>query len=85
MKLRYEKKHRMAEYKIGDFVLIKRESIEKKVLNKGFSTIYMGPYKIVEKIGRVSYKAEVHKKPGLVARISVHVKRLKPYLSRVVK
>ncbi|OMJ28055.1 hypothetical protein AYI69_g2485 [Smittium culicis] len=74
----------MEEYKIGDLVLIKRESIEKKGLNKGFSTIFIGPYKIVEKIGRVSYKAEVHKKSGLVTRISVHVKRLKPYLSRVV-
>ncbi|OMJ15110.1 hypothetical protein AYI69_g8309 [Smittium culicis] len=77
MKIRYDKRHRTAEYKIGDLVLIKRESIEKKGLIKEFSTIYMGPYKIVKKIGRVSYKAEVHKKSGLVTRISVHAKRLK--------
>ncbi|PVV02074.1 hypothetical protein BB560_003483 [Smittium megazygosporum] len=85
MRQRYNARHRATEYQIGDYVLLKRQTADGLNSTLGLSSAYTGPYRIVDKIGRVSYLLEYMDDYGYRTRTTAHINRLKPYYSRTVE
>ncbi|KAG6656727.1 hypothetical protein CIPAW_04G042200 [Carya illinoinensis] len=80
MKKWADQKMRHAEYRIGDLVLVKILSSQHKFtrkLHKGLVRRYEGPFPIIKKIGKVSYKLDLPSKFKLHP--VFHVSCLKPY------
>ncbi|KAI0510715.1 hypothetical protein KFK09_011324 [Dendrobium nobile] len=78
----YDTKHRFVEFSVGDFVFIKIRPM-KGVLRFGkvgkLSPRYIGPFEIVERIGKVAYRLAL---PATYAVHNVfHVSSLRKYLS----
>ncbi|KAI0524545.1 hypothetical protein KFK09_003919 [Dendrobium nobile] len=78
----YDVKHRFVEFNVGDFVFIKIRPM-KGVLRFGkvgkFSPRYIGPFEIVERIGKVAYRLTL---PTTYAVHNVfHVSSLRKYIS----
>ena len=68
------------EYQVGDLVFIKILPIQHKStrgLHKGLVRRYEGPFPIIKKVGKVSYKVELP--PTLKLHPVFHVSCLKPY------
>jgi len=72
-KLQYDKKAREITFKVGDKVLIYDETLQRGRSKKSES-LWIGPYKIIEKHSKVNY---IVKKGKKTARINVN--RLKPF------
>ncbi|OMJ16297.1 Transposon Ty3-I Gag-Pol polyprotein [Smittium culicis] len=81
MELRYNKRHRAVQYEVGDLVLLKRQTKEGLNNTLGISTVYIGPYQIAKKIGRVSYLLKNTDEDGYTTKRTAHVSKLKPYNS----
>ncbi|RVW49488.1 Transposon Tf2-12 polyprotein [Vitis vinifera] len=80
MKKWADKKRRHTEYKVGDMVLVKLLPQQFKSLrpvHKGLVRRYEGPFPILGKVGKVSYKVELP--PRLKIHPVFHVSYLKPY------
>ncbi|PKU76320.1 hypothetical protein MA16_Dca027522 [Dendrobium catenatum] len=78
----YEAKHRFVEFNVGDFVFLKIR-LMKGVLRFGkvdkLSPRYIGPFEIVERIGKVAYRLAL---PTTYALHNVfHVSSLRKYIS----
>ncbi|KAL6345668.1 hypothetical protein AAG906_017404 [Vitis piasezkii] len=77
MKKWADKKRHHTEYKVGDMVLVKLLSQQFKSLRLGLVRRYEGPFPILGKVNKVSYKVE------LPLRLKIHhvfhVSYLKPY------
>ena len=77
MKKWADKKRRHTEYKVGDMVLVKLIPQQFKSLrsvHKGLMRRYEGPFPILGKVGKVSYKVE------LLPRLKIHLIFLESYL-----
>ncbi|RVW38676.1 Transposon Tf2-8 polyprotein [Vitis vinifera] len=80
MKKWADKKQRHTEYKVGDMVLVKLLPQQFKSLrpvHKGLVRRYEGPFPILGKVGKVSYKVELP--PRLKIHPVFHASYLKPY------
>ncbi|RVW96749.1 Transposon Tf2-8 polyprotein [Vitis vinifera] len=80
MKKWADKKRRHTEYKVGDMVLVKLLPQQFKSLrpvHKGLVRRYEGPFPILGKVGKVSYKVELP--PRLKIHPVFHASYLKPY------
>ena len=80
MKKWADKKRRHAEFQVGDLVLVKlipQQFKSFRKVHKGLVRKYEGPFPILGRVGKVSYKVE------LPARLKIHpvfhVSNLKPY------
>ncbi|PVU87244.1 hypothetical protein BB560_006525 [Smittium megazygosporum] len=82
MEKRYNARHRSVEYNVGDYVLLRRETKEGLNNTIALSTNYIGPYRVIKKIGRVSYRIERLDDEGYRTQVTAHIKRLRPYISR---
>jgi hypothetical protein len=53
-----DKRRRLLEFKVGDYVYLKVTLMKKKHfgIKKKLATRFVGPYKIIEKKGPVAYK-----------------------------
>ncbi|RVW63223.1 Transposon Tf2-2 polyprotein [Vitis vinifera] len=80
MKKWADKNRRYTEYKVGDMVLVKLLPQQFKSLrpvHKGLVRRYEGPFPILGKVGKVSYKVELP--PRLKIHPVFHASYLKPY------
>ncbi|KAL5744672.1 hypothetical protein ACOSQ2_027788 [Xanthoceras sorbifolium] len=80
MKKWADKKRRRVEFQVGDLVLVKLLPQQFKAfrkVHKGFVRKYEGPFPILKKVGKVSYKVELP--PRLKIHPVFHVSHLKPY------
>ena len=80
MKKWADKKRRMVEFHEGDLVLVKLLPQQFKSLrkvHKGFVRMYDGPFPVLKKVGKVSYKLQLP--PKLKIYLVFHVSMLKPY------
>ncbi|KAL6209724.1 hypothetical protein ACLB2K_020664 [Fragaria x ananassa] len=80
MKKWADKKRRHVEFKEGDLVLVKLLPQQFKSLrkvHKGLVRKYEGPFEVIKRIGKVSYK--LHLPPKLKIRPIFHVTMLKPF------
>ncbi|RVW28374.1 Transposon Tf2-11 polyprotein [Vitis vinifera] len=80
MKKWADKKRRHTEYKVGDMVLVKLLPQQFKSLrpvHKGLVRRYEGPFPILGKVGKVSYRVELP--PRLKIHPVFHASYLKPY------
>ena len=80
MKKWADKKRRHAEFQVGDLVLVKlipQQFKSFRKVHKGLVRKYEGPFPILGRVGKVSYKVE------LPSRLKIHpvfrVSNLKPY------
>ena len=64
-------------YEVGDWVLL----FYPPIANKKLGMKFLGPYKVVRKIGDVSYEIEAHHTGKTKV---VHVNHLKPYLTEIL-
>ncbi|OMJ21746.1 Transposon Tf2-11 polyprotein [Smittium culicis] len=82
MQHRYNARHRATTYQIGDYVLLKRLTADG--LNHSLRVIsaYIGPYQVIDKIGRVSYLLEYMDEDRYRSRATAHINRLKPFHRR---
>ena len=78
-KVRYDKKRRHVEFKVGDKVLLYDPSRRKQHCKK-LSHDFIGPYTIIDKLSPVNYKID-RKKPDAPDEV-VHVERLSPFQER---
>jgi hypothetical protein len=76
-----DQKRRDVEFEIGDKVLLDRSRINldafRQVKSQKLLAKYMGPYKILERIGKVAYRLELP--PGSNAHPVFHVSALRSY------
>ncbi|KAL5790539.1 hypothetical protein ACOSQ2_005427 [Xanthoceras sorbifolium] len=80
MKKWADKKRRRVEFQVGDLVLVKLLPQQFKAfrkVHKGLVRKYEGPFPILRKVGKVSYKVELP--PRLKIHPVFHVSHLKPY------
>ncbi|KAL5744158.1 hypothetical protein ACOSQ2_027274 [Xanthoceras sorbifolium] len=80
MKKWADKKRRRVEFQVGDLVLVKLLPQQFKAfrkVHKGLVRKYEGPFPILKKVGKVSYKVELP--PRLKIHPVFHVSHLKPY------
>ncbi|KAL5772293.1 hypothetical protein ACOSQ2_012217 [Xanthoceras sorbifolium] len=80
MKKWADKKRRQVEFQVGDLVLVKLLPQQFKAfrkVHKGLVRKYEGPFPILKKVGKVSYKVELP--PRLKIHPVFHVSHLKPY------
>ena len=80
MKKWADKRRRHAEFQVGDMVLVKIIPIQFKSfrkVHKGLVRKYEGPFPILRRVGKVSYKVELP--PRLKIHPVFHVSNLKPY------
>ncbi|KAK4278290.1 hypothetical protein QN277_016155 [Acacia crassicarpa] len=80
MKKFADRKRRASEYHVGDKVMVKLLPQQFKVfrkVHKGLIRKYVGPYKIVGKVGKVSYKLDLPS--NLKIHPVFHVSMLKPF------
>ncbi|RVW76146.1 Transposon Ty3-I Gag-Pol polyprotein [Vitis vinifera] len=80
MKKWADKKRRHTEYKVGDMVLVKlllQQFKSLRPVHKGLVRRYEGPFPILGKVDKVSYKVELP--PRLKIHPVFHVSYLKPY------
>ncbi|OMJ28969.1 Transposon Tf2-6 polyprotein [Smittium culicis] len=82
MESRYNRKHRLVTYKIGDQVLLKRQQKDALHHTLGLSTVYTGPYQVINKIGRVSYLLQIINEDGNTHKTTAHINRIKKYNDR---
>ncbi|KAJ8973650.1 hypothetical protein NQ317_002924 [Molorchus minor] len=71
----YNKKTKEKEFAIGDLVYL-RDMAAKIGISKKLAKYWKGPYRVIKKIGPVTYKIQ---KVGTREEQVVHVNRLKPY------
>ncbi|OMJ09668.1 Transposon Ty3-I Gag-Pol polyprotein [Smittium culicis] len=83
MQLRYNARHRATTYQIGDYVLLKRQTADGLDQFLGLSSAYIGPYQVIDKIGRFSYLLEYMDEDGYKSRTTAHINRLKPFHGRI--
>ena len=75
-----DKKRRHAEFQVGDLVLVKlipQQFKSFRKVHKGLVRKYEGPFPILGRVGKVSYKVELP--PRLKIHPVFHVSNLKPY------
>ena len=80
MKKWADKKRRHAEFQVGDLVLVKlipQQFKSFRKVHKGLVRKYEGPFPIIGRVGKVSYKVELP--PRLKIHPVFHVSNLKPY------
>ncbi|KAL5831624.1 hypothetical protein ACOSQ4_016978 [Xanthoceras sorbifolium] len=80
MKKWADNKRRRVEFQVGDLVLVKLLPQQFKAfrkVHKGLVRKYEGPFPILKKVGKVSYKVELP--PRLKIHPVIHVSHLKPY------
>ena len=80
MKKWADKKRRHTEYKVGDMVLVKllpQQFKSLKLVHKGLVRRYEGPFPILGKVGKVSYRVELSSR--LKIHPVFHASYLKPY------
>ncbi|KAL5826612.1 hypothetical protein ACOSQ4_018409 [Xanthoceras sorbifolium] len=80
MKKWADKKRRRVEFQVGDLVLVKLLPQQFKAfrkVHKGLVRKYEGPFPILKKVGKVSYKVELPQR--LKIHPVFHVSHLKPY------
>ncbi|KAL5768741.1 hypothetical protein ACOSQ2_015524 [Xanthoceras sorbifolium] len=80
MKKWANKKRRRVEFQVGDLVLVKLLPQQFKAfrkVHKGLVRKYEGPFPILKKVGKVSYKVKLP--PRLKIHPVFHVSHLKPY------
>ncbi|OMJ20135.1 Transposon Tf2-11 polyprotein [Smittium culicis] len=79
MEARYNRKHRLVEYEIGSLALVKRQQKDALHHTIGLNTVYIGPYKVIRKLGRVSYLLQQTDDDGYTTKITAHINRMKPF------
>ncbi|RVW61382.1 Transposon Ty3-I Gag-Pol polyprotein [Vitis vinifera] len=80
MKKWADKKRRHTEYKVGDMVFVKlflQQFKSLRSVHKDFVRRYEGPFPILGKVGKVSYRVELP--PRLKVHPVFHISYLKPY------
>ena len=80
MKKLADKKRRHAEFQVGDLVLVKlipQQFKSFRKVHKGLVRKYEGPFPILGRVGKVSYKVDLP--PRLKIHLVFHVSNLKPY------
>ncbi|XP_055832592.1 uncharacterized protein LOC129901441 isoform X2 [Solanum dulcamara] len=80
MKKFVDRKRRLMDYKVGDMVLVKFNLRQFKALrgvHQNLMRKYEGPFRIVAKVGKISYKLELP--PYLKVYPVFHASFLKPY------
>ncbi|OMJ15442.1 hypothetical protein AYI69_g8193 [Smittium culicis] len=82
MQHRYNARHRATTYQIGDYVLLKRQTADGLNHSLGLSSAYIGPYRVISIIGRVSYLIEYMDEDGYRSRTTAHINRIKPFHRR---
>ena len=76
MKERYDRNAAKPKFKTGDLVLL-HDPTKKKGVCKKFSDHFIGPFKILERVGPVTFRlSNIGQKANVV-----HADRLKPYKS----
>jgi hypothetical protein len=77
-----DKKRKPIEFKVGDHVFLKVSPIrgvKRFGIKRKFEPQYVGPYRIIEKSGRVAYKLSLPRELGPIFLV-FHVSRLKKCL-----
>jgi len=80
MKKFADRKQRPIDYQVGDMVLVKFNPRQFKTLRSGHQNLvrkYEGPFKIIAKVGKISYKVELP--PHFKIHPVFHASVLKPY------
>ncbi|OMJ24095.1 hypothetical protein AYI69_g4753 [Smittium culicis] len=82
MQHRYNARHRATTYRIGVYVLLKRQTADGLNHSLGLSSAYIGPYQVIDKICRVNYLLKYMDEDGYRSRTTAHINRLKPFHGR---
>jgi hypothetical protein len=77
----YNKKHKNMSYNVGDEVLLFSRNIRTRRAYKKFNDRFIGPFRVMEKVGRNTYKFNLLKRYGRLYR-TFGVTLLEPYRRR---
>lgn len=81
MKTQYDRSHRMLEFNVGDFVLLRLQPYRQSSLaarkNQKLAAKYYGPFEVLDRIGSMAYRLKLP--PDSKIHPVFHVSTLKPY------
>jgi hypothetical protein len=84
MEKSYNARHMHVEFKVGDLVYLDAENIRTPTMTTGthnkLSPRYLGPYKVIERVGNLNYKLDLP--PGSQLLSTFHVSKLRKHVPR---
>jgi hypothetical protein len=80
MKMRYDQKHASVSYRKGDRVLLSVKNLKLRQPSRKLSAKFVGPFEIVEKVGRQAYRLRLP--PKYRIHDVFHIALLKAYYDR---